>query len=650
MNPAHSNHLAARLSTLLALGFLLVAPQTATPYQILTEFKPAYDPVSVTWDGTSLWVLESGIRIHRLDPASLEELWSFEPDTREFLSEVIASDGRRIWGASWPGLEIAEIDPADGRVLRKSRLRSADGAIEGAPFGLVWKDGELWMLMTGPAFLDRVDPASGEILRKIRLPFNDARGLAWDGAAFWVRDPSGQLVRIDPHSAQILATLPAFGRGASSLAWDGHALWVAAGSLDKIDVNAEPYETMRELRALPWGLFTRYFDLERVDSLLWLSGTGIDCVNPDAPGEFHQGVGLPAGAGASGIAFDGTHLWSAYRYFGGALYEIDPAFGQVLGSHSYGGREPMGMAFDGKRLWIADDADSSLRVYSWPDAAFQRRVPAPGPEPTGVAWDGFALWESDRSTGLLSRLEAPTAEVTAQYRLPFGFPHGIDVDRRTGSLWALDDAGARTVELAFPPGPTHLFDWRSEVVDSSVILSWKLTLGSAPTSLSVERASSPTGFYVPIGSAQCAGDGCRFVDNSPIAGSPSYYRIRVGEADGASKIVGPLSVAFRFSYSPLQGFGTPGQLRGLASPNPAPASGTSIWAVGGPGGAVHALITDVRGRLVGEVALPERSPGVFGGTWNATSPDGRRVGTGVYFARIEDGNGARTSLRIVILR
>src|SRR5690349_8629392 len=102
----------ARWNSVIALGLtlgLLVGIRSASAYQVISETKPAYAPLRVTWDGTSLWVLESGIRIHRLDPATLEELWSFEPDTREFISNVIASDGRHLWGASWPGLEIAEI-------------------------------------------------------------------------------------------------------------------------------------------------------------------------------------------------------------------------------------------------------------------------------------------------------------------------------------------------------------------------------------------------------------------------------------------------------------------------------------------------------------------------------------------------------------
>jgi len=362
-----------------------------------------------------------------------------------------------------------------------------------------------------------------------------------------------------------------------------------------------------------------------------------------------RSIASPEGPGSAGLAFDGTHLWSVNR-FSYQLSRLKPDYGEVLDSFPYRGVQPAGMTFDGLHLWIADAGDTSLHQLSWPGAEFERAIPAPGIEPSGVAWDGTNLWESDRLTGLLSRLDVADGNVEFQFRLPFSFPLGIAVDRNHGTVWALDRGANRTVELSFPPGPSHILNWHSADIDSTVALTWSMSEASTASSITVERRAATEAAYGPLGTARCDGQACSFVYPHPIVGAIAYYRLKVEELAGPSKYIGPLSVAHRFSYGPSGSLARPGELRAGARLNVSVGGNVRIWAVGLPGQTVRARLFDVRGQLVRVMELSESTQGVYGATWDRSRADGGPVRPGVYFAAVDATRGARAAVRITVLR
>lgn len=636
---------------LLASTFLF--PTCVSGAQLVSEFSPNYYAQSLTWDGASLWVEENGPRIHRQDPSSGGELWSVFPDQPNyFIASSIASDGYHLWGCSWPWLQVGEIDPVNGHILHLVDLSSPDGIISGAPSGSVWKDGALWLLMSGPPSIIRVDSQTGMISKKIDLGIPGyiyPSGLAWDGNAFWIANaPAALLFKIDPQTGAVIDTVASPGGRPTGLAWDGHYLWVASGGIFKLDLNAQPYEVMRPLRGFWWGFYSAYSDVEWESGLLWLSGKGFTLIDPEAAGQVVRTVAAPEDYGNAGIAFDGAQLWSVNEY-SYLVSRVDPLSGAISAQVPYTGHEPGGMAFDGTHLWIADHADTSLYAYPWPDLLPERRLRIQGREPAGVAWDGHALWESDRSTQLLSWLDPDSGAIEEQFRLPMSLPLGISADRAHGTIWALDGGTQSTFELAYPPGPTHILNWNGVVGDSDVTLKWTLTRGSSGSGFSVERRSMSESTYTTVGQATCTQGECEFVDSDPARESINYYRIKVNEQDGSSKHIGPLSVANHFSYGQPKSIATPGQLRAGAHPNPSFGGGLWIWAVGTSGRSVLAHLFDVRGRLLRALNLSESSIGTFGASWDGTDQDGRPVRPGVYFATVENGEGSPTSVRIVIL-
>jgi flagellar hook assembly protein FlgD len=91
---------------------------------------------------------------------------------------------------------------------------------------------------------------------------------------------------------------------------------------------------------------------------------------------------------------------------------------------------------------------------------------------------------------------------------------------------------------------------------------------------------------------------------------------------------------------------TAGALR--AYPNPTSGQ-TTIRLRAGEAGAVHAVIYDVAGRRVRELAGSAAAPGTLELQWNGRDDGGRRAAAGTYLVRVRVGQQA-LSTSVVLLR
>jgi hypothetical protein len=93
----------------------------------------------------------------------------------------------------------------------------------------------------------------------------------------------------------------------------------------------------------------------------------------------------------------------------GRLYRIDPsqAAGAVTTVASTLGGEPQGIAFDGSRVWTANDASSVSIVTPGASVPWTVTTVTTGfTTPRGVLYDGASIWVTDRSAGRLQKLDA----------------------------------------------------------------------------------------------------------------------------------------------------------------------------------------------------------------------------------------------------
>jgi hypothetical protein len=89
----------------------------------------------------------------------------------------------------------------------------------------------------------------------------------------------------------------------------------------------------------------------------------------------------------------------------------------------------------------------------------------------------------------------------------------------------------------------------------------------------------------------------------------------------------------------------------LARPSPSPASGAVMFTGSlAATGSVRLALYDVRGREVRELLhMRAAAPGPFRIMWDGADAHGRRVPTGIYFARLVAG-GVRLERRVLIIR
>ncbi len=170
------------------------------PAEIVREYGPfsGVDEVhGVTYDGEHIW-FAAGETLNVLDPASGKVVRSID----------VAADG----GTAFDGqhlFQLAEdriqkIDPKTGRVI--ATIPAPSG---GAPSGLAWAEGTLWVGQYQDRKIHQVDPDTGKVLRTIESN-RFVTGVTWvDGDlwhATWEGDES-ELRRVDPRSGEVLERL-----------------------------------------------------------------------------------------------------------------------------------------------------------------------------------------------------------------------------------------------------------------------------------------------------------------------------------------------------------------------------------------------------------------------------------------------------------
>lgn len=118
-----------------------------------------------------------------------------------------------------------------------------------------------------------------------------------------------------------------------------------------------------------------------------------------------NGGSVPYGFSESaGIAFDGTHIWVVNTTGGsgnlGSLTEINPSDGSLVATYddsdaSYGFDFPIGIAFDGKHLWVTNENGASVTEIGTDGALIQRLTDSSCAfnNPYQIAYDGSGdMW------------------------------------------------------------------------------------------------------------------------------------------------------------------------------------------------------------------------------------------------------------------
>jgi hypothetical protein len=101
------------------------------------------------------------------------------------------------------------------------------------------------------------------------------------------------------------------------------------------------------------------------------------------------------GGSPVGIAFDGANIWVANRG-DGTVTELRASDGKVLGTFS-APDGPYGVAFDGTYIWLSGDLFTQILRPKDGSLVAQWKINTT----TGIAFDGAHIWISNTNVGTL---------------------------------------------------------------------------------------------------------------------------------------------------------------------------------------------------------------------------------------------------------
>lgn len=184
---------------------------------------------------------------------------------------------------------------------------------------------------------------------------------------------------------------------------------------------------------------------------LWVAhGSAVECISP------HTGLSLGSvdcGRKARRLAFDGKYVWVTLHDREIGRFPVGlPATVEIFPT----GIDPVGMAFDGRHLWVANQSSGSVTKIDPIDGSTVTSV-AVGNQPVEVAFDGAHVWVANFGSDTVSKIEPQSASVLQSFPAGDG-PHGVAFDGRflwvssslDGNLLRMDRDGSvsRTIPLA----------------------------------------------------------------------------------------------------------------------------------------------------------------------------------------------------------
>ena len=186
------------------------------------------------------------------------------------------------------------------------------------------------------------------------------------------------------------------------------------------------------------GTFSGYMTPSKIGMLQWYG----------AP----SGVTFPTGSTGSqplGMAFDGTNVWIA-NYQGTTLTKLNAATGTLIANVTVGS-SPIGVAFDGTYIWSANNFDNKVSKVDPATGTVVGTYPV-GTGPRSILFDGKSIWVGNTgATKSLTQLD-PSDGHSSSTSLSIS-PSAMAFDGV--NLWIANGTG-NTVEVRSPADPATI--------------------------------------------------------------------------------------------------------------------------------------------------------------------------------------------------
>jgi outer membrane protein assembly factor BamB len=108
-----------------------------------------------------------------------------------------------------------------------------------------------------------------------------------------------------------------------------------------------------------------------------------------------------AGTNPVGVAFDGANIWVA-NFSSNNVTKLQASDGKVIGSFSVG-TNPNDMAFDGANIWVSNFSSNNVAKLRASDGSMLGTFNA-GSAPVGISFDGANIWVTSFNSNTVSKL------------------------------------------------------------------------------------------------------------------------------------------------------------------------------------------------------------------------------------------------------
>jgi hypothetical protein len=190
------------------------------------------------------------------------------------------------------------------------------------------------------------------------------------------------------------------------------------------------------------------FGLTWDGSALWCGTYGgtiyqIDPANGNILDQFPSPASMVSGLGWEPGDADQPYLWSSDRDTD-RIYRIDPTTGVAVDSFPAQGPYPGGLAWTDTILWHSNYYDPPMIYGLDPLTGFPLfSYAAPNVRPMGIAWDGNYLWNGDYIADMIYRLDPASGVIIDSFPTPDDNAHDLAWDGTY--LWVVIGGGANKI-------------------------------------------------------------------------------------------------------------------------------------------------------------------------------------------------------------
>jgi len=199
----------------------------------------------------------------------------------------------------------------------------------------------------------------------------------------------------------------AFGGTPRFCAADGENIWLSnEGNIAQLQASTGKVQAV-------WTGAAQSWDILVADNYVFVEGNGTPGVlyffDPTQPPGSVGVSSMPLPGGPSGIAFDGTNVWTSN--FSGSVSIITPQSPFTVTTVTTGFTAPVGILYDGAHIWVTDNFAGKLFELD-PAGAILNTVIV-GTAPQRPVFDGANIWVPNYGDSSITVVQASTGKVVA---------------------------------------------------------------------------------------------------------------------------------------------------------------------------------------------------------------------------------------------